>query len=74
MRRRFKGLTRGLRHRGFAAARRVPPRPARHSFSEWIIRYAVNNATLEVPRSWSTQEVEVMHDEVPGDGLAPSRG
>ena len=36
---------------------------ARHGFSDRIIKYAVENATLELPDVLIDQEVEVMHDE-----------
>jgi len=36
---------------------------ARHGFSDRIIQYAVDNATVELPDVLIDQEVEVMHDE-----------
>lgn len=39
---------------------------ARHDFSDRIIKYAVENATLDLPDVLIDQEVEVMHDEFRG--------
>ncbi len=39
---------------------------ARHGFSDRIIKYAVDNADLELPDVLIDQEVEVMHDEFRG--------
>jgi trigger factor len=39
---------------------------ARHGFSDRIIQYAVDNASVELPDVLIDQEVEVMHDEFRG--------